>query len=286
MAVAWQSEVDPYACRVLARHWPDVPNLGDIKTVDWSSVEPVDLICAGYPCQPFSVAGRRAGPDDPRHLWPYVASTLSAYYDPDGCCLRTCQGTLDLDLPTCSPTLPVSGSMRNGSCYQRQPLVPRTSDTGSSSWPTPTAQIFESEPEVFLARREREKAKGRNGNGFGLTLGMAVRLWPTPTARDWKDGAYCPNVPVNGLLGRAVWATPTAAARGYRPTAREGRPGTLAQPGTFERAKRPTSAATGTTGLLNPTWVEWLMGFPDGWTDLEPQETPSSHKSPNTSAYF
>jgi hypothetical protein len=37
------------------------------------------------------------------------------------------------------------------------------------------------------------------------------------------------------------------------------------------------------TGKLNPTWVEWLMGFPLGWTDLEDSETPSSHKSPNTS---
>ena len=61
MTVAWQSEIDPYACRVLAKHWPTVPNLGDITTIDWSDVEPVDLICGGFPCQDISPGGKRVG---------------------------------------------------------------------------------------------------------------------------------------------------------------------------------------------------------------------------------
>lgn len=71
MTVIWQSEIDPYASRVLAKHWPHVPNLGDITAVDWSTVERPDLICGGYPCQPFSLAGVRRGEGDPRHLWPH-----------------------------------------------------------------------------------------------------------------------------------------------------------------------------------------------------------------------
>ena len=59
MHVVWQSEIDPYASRVLAKHWPNIPNLGDITTIDWSEVERPDLICGGYPCQPFSLAGVR-----------------------------------------------------------------------------------------------------------------------------------------------------------------------------------------------------------------------------------
>jgi DNA (cytosine-5)-methyltransferase 1 len=78
MRVVWQSEIDPYACRVLAKHWPEVPNHGDIKQIDWRTVEPVDVICGGYPCQPFSLAGRRKGTDDPRHLWPWVRDAISA----------------------------------------------------------------------------------------------------------------------------------------------------------------------------------------------------------------
>jgi DNA (cytosine-5)-methyltransferase 1 len=76
MTVRWQSEIDPYASRVLAKHWPTVPNLGDITRIDWSTVEHVDLICGGYPCQPFSNNGLRLGTSDPRHLWPYFADAI------------------------------------------------------------------------------------------------------------------------------------------------------------------------------------------------------------------
>ena len=78
MTVAWQSEIDPYACKVLKKHWPEVPNHGDIKNIDWRTVEPVQVICGGYPCQPFSTAGKRRGTDDPRHLWPWVRTAISA----------------------------------------------------------------------------------------------------------------------------------------------------------------------------------------------------------------
>jgi DNA (cytosine-5)-methyltransferase 1 len=77
MRVAWQSEIDPYACKVLAKHWPEVPNHGNIKEIDWRRVEPVDVICGGYPCQPFSTAGKRRGGEDPRHLWPWVREAIS-----------------------------------------------------------------------------------------------------------------------------------------------------------------------------------------------------------------
>jgi DNA (cytosine-5)-methyltransferase 1 len=77
MTVKWHSEIDPYACRVLKKHWPDVPNLGNIKEIDWATVEPVDVIAGGYPCQPFSTAGKRQGDKDERHLWPYFLRAIS-----------------------------------------------------------------------------------------------------------------------------------------------------------------------------------------------------------------
>jgi DNA (cytosine-5)-methyltransferase 1 len=77
MNVIWQSEIDPYACRVLSKHWPEVPNHGDIKTINWGDVVRPDVICGGYPCQPFSQAGKRRGEDDPRHLWPWVRDAIS-----------------------------------------------------------------------------------------------------------------------------------------------------------------------------------------------------------------
>lgn len=56
----WHCEQDPAASKVLAYRWPGVPNLGDITAVDWSRVEPVDVLCGGFPCQDVSAAGRRA----------------------------------------------------------------------------------------------------------------------------------------------------------------------------------------------------------------------------------
>lgn len=73
---AWFCEWDDAPSRILAHHWPDVPNLRDVTVVGWSAVEPVDIITGGYPCQPFSAAGRRKGTDDERHLWPYVREAV------------------------------------------------------------------------------------------------------------------------------------------------------------------------------------------------------------------
>src|SRR5205085_5781722 len=74
--VIWHAEVDPGACQVLVARWPGVPNHGDLRSAVWERVEPVDLLIGGYPCQPFSTAGRRRGADDERHLWPHVLNAL------------------------------------------------------------------------------------------------------------------------------------------------------------------------------------------------------------------
>ncbi len=58
---AWVSDVDKGACKILAHRYPDVPNLGDITSIDWAAVEPVDIITGGSPCQDLSHAGKRSG---------------------------------------------------------------------------------------------------------------------------------------------------------------------------------------------------------------------------------
>ncbi|MFF5010591.1 DNA cytosine methyltransferase [Streptomyces phaeochromogenes] len=59
--IAWHAETDPRAAHVLARHWPHVPNLGDVQATDWHQTEPVCVLTAGFPCQDLSVADPRAG---------------------------------------------------------------------------------------------------------------------------------------------------------------------------------------------------------------------------------
>ncbi|MBB1252896.1 DNA cytosine methyltransferase [Streptomyces sp. OF3] len=72
----WHADPDPGASAILAHHWPHVPNLGDITAVDWRTIPPVDVLTAGYPCQPFSLAGRQKGTADDRHIWPHIATAL------------------------------------------------------------------------------------------------------------------------------------------------------------------------------------------------------------------
>jgi len=75
---AWWSEVEPAPCAVLAHRWPDVPNLGDITKVDWTAVEPVDVITGGFPCQDVSHAGKRGGlkPTTRSGLWSHMAYAI------------------------------------------------------------------------------------------------------------------------------------------------------------------------------------------------------------------
>lgn len=68
--IAWQVEIDPFCQKVLEKHWPDVPRYGDIRELRGDELGAVDLICGGFPCQPFSIAGERKGKKDDRDLWP------------------------------------------------------------------------------------------------------------------------------------------------------------------------------------------------------------------------
>ncbi len=71
-------EQDKYCQRVLAKHWPDVPIYDDVRELTGDDIpEPIDLICGGFPCQPWSVAGKRRGTDDDRDLWPEMRRVIT-----------------------------------------------------------------------------------------------------------------------------------------------------------------------------------------------------------------
>ena len=182
-----------------------------------------------------------------------------------------------------SETWQMQGTMRNGILFQRKTLVPLTGDDGSGylptpmsqdwkggmsrqfqlsdyarKWPTPRASEYKS-PGMSIARREKGMApehltvKG-DYNRKGLSkhsgdgLATAVARWPTPTHCDWKGSG------------------PTV----IRKDGKDRRQDRLDYAVEQADSSTPPSAASGS---LNPTWVEWLMGWPLGWTGLKPLET-------------
>jgi hypothetical protein len=190
---------------------------------------------------------------------------LLARYDRDSSSWKTSQHCLLEGLATYSETWPRSGTMRSGTAYQLPPLVPLTDATDSGLLATPTTKGNQLAPSMM-------KHPGcRN-------------LWPTPTTRDYKDGAATPWMMQNhkSLLGRVVHLWPTPQANDNRDRGNQSSGAVLRR---MEKGKQLylSQVVSEKSGSLNPTWVEWLMGFPSEWTVCGLWETRSSRKSPKSS---
>jgi hypothetical protein len=212
-------------------------------------------------------------------------STLTdslASYDHASSSWKTSQLSLLEEWDESSVIWPRAGMTRNGIAYRRQPLAPLTAGTVSGSWPTPDAGAFNISEDLDNWRERRARTGNKQHTRRQTPLGVAVRIWPTPTARDWKDGSAkaCANVPANGLLGRVVHQWPTPKLGGLC-----GGTGSkhMIESRSDLTAEEARSMVSGNGGSLNPTWVEWLMGYPLGWTDCGDSATRSSRRSRNGS---
>ena len=175
-----------------------------------------------------------------------------------GCLAKTCLESSVWNSTSASLTWKKRVTPQGRLLFRLVPQMPTTFAIESGFVPTPTAQPYgtgqngqRKDGTTFkgagmpsldtMARHNLWPTPTQNGNynrkglskNSGDGLATAVALWPTPAARDWKDGR------VEGIgdrntpnLSRVVGQSPN-------------------------------------TGSLNPTWVEWLMGFPIGWTDLK-----------------
>ena len=150
-------------------------------------------------------------------------------------------------------------------------MFPTPVEDGQRNWPTPTPWRQQESIENWTERRARVREERHNGNGFGIPLDMAVRMFPTPTSRDHKDGDAhsCQNVPVNGLLVREVHLLPTPSSGGDSGGPHGIRGGSWAKERLVETFGEEDAVAM-SGGSLSPDWVSWLMGLPVGWTSLEP----------------
>jgi len=174
-----------------------------------------------------------------------------AQFSRDGWSSKTCQLSLLEDSEPFLETWPKSGSIVNGIAYRLVPLVRRIVAKECGSWATPVAN--------------RQAAAS-----IPALLNEAKRLHPRG---QWT---LATQVAAEHVFGHKMWPTPQAADRKGT-----GKPGTKSHTNHLERKSLLTAAVTQTTGggSLNPTWVEWLMGFPLGWTDLDASEMPLSPRS-------
>lgn len=197
-----------------------------------------------------------------------------ASYDRSSLSWRTSQACLVSGWEEFSETWPRSGMMRSGTASQLPPSAPITAEIAYGLWATPVAQPANGTPEGFLDRKRRSVERG-SAMGVSLTdLNLQVQavergLWPTPQAHDAKPGMakrvgrYGTRAGARNLNDEVqMWPTPTAN----------------------RRSGLQSHGTNAILGQLNPRWVEWLMGYPDGWTELPPSATRSSRKSPNSSA--
>ena len=196
------------------------------------------------------------------HAADYGASTpvLLANYDHATSSWRTSQHCLVEGLTVYSETWPRSGTMQSGIAYQLPALVRLTDEIGFGLWLTP----------------QSEDAKAcYTGSQNQVMLAHQV-LFPTPSASDHRGAGK------NGKLrDRLDYAAERGATKNKMwPTPRAG--GDTLCVGSGHRLMLVGTELETGRGKLNPTWVEWLMGFPPGWTDLNHSETLLSHKYQNS----
>ena len=312
-----QCEWADYPTKVLEKHWPDVPRWRDIRELTGESfyartgLRTVDIISGGFPCQPFSVAGKQKGKGDDRYLWPEMYRVIREL-KPRFVLGENVPGILRIAAGDVVADLERGGITSSCLILKLRLSERRTEDPEYSLWATPNAM------DSLPPRTDEGIQKIANGARKGRTRPSNLReqvdertmhLWPTPTQRDYKGANSMEHLQRphahQKQLPNAVkpWPTPRAQSSTGKsnPPNRQGAAdlqtmvalfptpttgaGLNGGTGNFQQLQKlketgviteeeRRSMSQGNGGQLNPTWVEWIMGFPIGWTDLNASETP------------
>jgi hypothetical protein len=221
-------------------------------------------------------------------------------WDQDTSLWRTHQCSLLGDLEPFSETWPQWGLMRNGECWEQTTLEQTIRGTGYglelNKWATPTT--MDKLPPKSAQALHKEATQARPGRSKPANLRDQVsnmQNWPTPTATDYmgakqngiesRNGRYVRTSLTTGVKFGAKLTDavnlevkkkfPTPKLSDYKDR------GNMSNPSIQRRAAKGkqmdlSMVAHPTSGQLNPTWVEWLMGWPLGWTELKPLEMDKS----------
>ena len=185
----------------------------------------------------------------------------SARYDLKSSSWKTHLCLWEEDLHWSSVTLPKWGMTRSGALFQHPTLARPISANASGLWPT-----------ITVCGNHNQPGSSKNA-GWGLS--SAVKQWPTPTATlATKGGRVTPRKSREGgtlieAVSARTWPTPQASdSNKWSNQTLEDRKAK----GQQIRLSTAVSPQGCQGGQLNPEWVEWLMGWPIGWTELKPLE--------------
>jgi len=261
----WVSEIDKYASQVIELRI-NKPNLGDLKKIDWASVEPIDILTAGYPCQPFSHAGNRKGTDDARHIWPNIKEGISILR-PSYVILENVRGHLSLGFKEVLKDLAEIG-------YDAKWEVIRASDVGA---PHRRERIFIiATPQCSNPNSERCALESNNCRALGHQGQSQFKFSKLEQKAVANSNDYRQSGNVRSGRETAQPGPESSEASLINSTC-EFEPPIIRMPGLgrkfatrFNMHLQPIPNPLDQDGKLNPIFVEYMMGLPEGWvTDTE-----------------
>ena len=239
------SDIDKDVKTLLEHHHPNIPNLGDLTTVDWETVNQIDLLCAGYPCQPFSVAGERKGEEDERAIFSYIADGISVLR-PRYNMLENVAGHLTLGGAGVIGALTRLG-------YNSKWGVVRASDAGA---PHKRARVF------IWAEATDSQSERSQGHDKRRSARVSVDVSKRQIVTSESDKPFVANTTSLGLqelwagvgLGEEVSETCSSGFFGpYEPAIRR-----------WELIRNCLSPTPTDDKGVEPVFVEWMMGLPEG----------------------
>ena len=249
-SVAWNCETDPAASALLNHHWSGIPNIGDVAAVDWARIEPVDVICGGFPCQDLSLAGKRAG----------LAGSRSGLW-------RHMREAVKLLRPQVVVVENVLGLAASGAIDD---VTANLVDLGYGVRWTITSAASVAAPHrrrrVFIVATTGGTLAQRIPGDAGAPAG--IKLLPTPEAKNSHAGQDFARSDRPGSGGDDLV---TAIIKGHdsqwsqyevaiqRWAQQIGRP-----------APHPTEPTSTGNPRINPEFPEWMMGWPAGWVTQVP----------------
>lgn len=300
------NEINPFGRQVLKYYWPNSISYEDIKKTDFTIHRgTIDVLTGGFPCQPYSTAGKRKGKEDERHLWPEMLraireiqprwvvgeNVLGLVNWNGGLVFDEVQADLEAEGYEVQPYILPAASVNAPHRRDRVWFVAYRCDAGVEGVRRQKTGAYECDASAntnSFDRRANNNSAAVKERGHGINLIGAIQkinqngvvypissevretmmMLPTPTAQDFKRRS--PNSKQQGLSNTENWAVCSGiplTGMMNTPTVNDAKNSTLPKSQVHRDSIVGDILKTGTHGQLNPRFVLEMMGFPPNHCD-------------------